>query len=205
VGVEGSVTDFGLFLICGMIPFNAVAGAIRASSRVYLEQAHFLRRIPMPPGVLPTAQVVTSFLESAIAMLLFFGLLAVAGRPPGLLAPGFLLLVPMQLAMALGIGVAIASLTVMVRDIGSLTEPLLTIWFLGTPVFYPREMVPAMLLEVINANPMTPLVEGYRAFVLYNKLPPYPDVIYLTLVSAFFLAMGSWVYRQTRSRIIDYV
>lgn len=205
VGVEGSVTEFGLFLICGMLPFNAVAGAIRQASGIYVQQSHMLRRIPMPPIVLPAAQVLMTFWELGIAMLLFVGLLAVTGHGPGVLAPGVLLLVPVQAAMALGLAAAVASLTVMVRDVGALVEPLLTIWFLGTPVFYPRSMVPGVLREIIDANPMTPLVEGFRAFVLYNRLPPFGDMLYLVLVSGFLLLAGHWVYRQTRCGIIDHV
>lgn len=205
VGVKGSVADFGLFLICGMIPFNAVANAVRTSTAVYLEQAHLMRRIPMPPVLLPTSRVATALFEMAIVLALFFILLVVAGRPPSALAPGFLLLVPMQLALALGLAAVVSSLTVMVRDISSLTESVLTIWFLGTPIFYPRELVPGVLRLIIDANPMTPLVEGYRSFILYGQLPPYQDLIYLLAVSIFFLLAGSWVYSQTRDRIIDHV
>lgn len=205
VGVKGSVTEFGLFLICGMIPFNVVGDAIRRSARVYVEQAHMMRRIPMPPVVLPASRVLTSLLELAIALGLFVGLLVVTGRAPGALAPGFVLLLPMQIAMMVGTAAAVASLTTLVRDIGALTEPLLTIWFLATPVFYPRTMVPGVLREIIDANPMTPLVEGYRAFFLHGQLPPAGDMVYLALVSGFILLAGRWIYDQTRAVLIDHV
>ena len=71
VGVKGSVTEFGLFLICGMIPFNSVADAVRRASGVYLEQAHMMRRIPMPPVVLPASRVLTSMFELGIVLVLF--------------------------------------------------------------------------------------------------------------------------------------
>jgi lipopolysaccharide transport system permease protein len=205
VGVRGGVTEFGLFLICGMIPFNTVADAIRRSSGIYLEFAHMMRRIPMPPLVLPAARVLTVLLEFAIVQVLFLGLLVVAGHPPGALAPGFLLLMPMHVAMALGLALVISSLTVLVRDIAALTESVLTIWFLATPVFYPRSMVPPLLRPVIDANPMTPLVEGFRAFLLQNALPPWGDPLYLALTSGFLLLAGRWVYGQTRAVIIDHV
>lgn len=205
VGVKGNVTEFGLFLIGGMLPFNAVADSVRRCTTIYVDQSHMLRRIPMPPITVVAARVATVFLELAIAMLLYFGLLFVTGHYPTPLAAGFLLIVPLQLALALGLAAVVASLTVLVRDIGALTEPLLTIWFLGTPVFYPRAMVPGMLGDIIDANPMTAVVQGYRTLILHGQLPPAGDMLYLAAFAAFFLLAGSWIYAQTRNSIMDHV
>jgi len=205
VGVKGSVTEFGLFLICGMIPFNSVADAVRRSAGVYIEQSHMMRRIPMPPAVLPCSRVLTALFELGIVLVLFIGLLLVTGHPPGALAPAFLLLLPMQAAAALGLSLAIASLTVLVRDIGALTESVLTIWFLATPIIYPRSLLPGVLREIVDANPLTPLVEGYRALLLNNQLPLAGDMAYLFVFSGFFLLAGRWIYGQTRAVIIDHV
>jgi len=205
VGVKGSVTEFGLFLICGMIPYNSVADAIRRSSGVYIEQAHMMRRIPMPPVVLPAGRVLTSMFELAIVLLLFLGLLLVVGHPPGALAPAFVLLLPLQVAIALGLAVSIASLTVLVRDIAALTESVLTIWFLATPIIYPRSLLPPVLREIVDANPLTPLVEGYRALLLNSQLPQWGDTAYLVVFAGFFLLAGRWIYGHTHSIIIDHV
>jgi len=205
VGAKGSVTEFGLFLICGMIPFNSVAEAIRRSAGVYLEQAHMMRRIPMPPVVLPASRVLTSLFELAIVLALFICLLLVTGHPPGMLAPALLVVLPLQIALALGLAAVISSLTVMVRDIAALTESVLTIWFLATPVIYPRSLLPGLLREIIDANPMTVLVESYRALLLHDALPRWGDLLYLALVAGFCLLAGRWVYRETRAVIIDHV
>jgi lipopolysaccharide transport system permease protein len=205
VGTKGDVTEFGLFLVCGMLPFNAVSDAIRRSSVVYWEQAHLMRRMPMPPVVLPASRVLLALFEQAIALLLLLCVLAVVGRPPGLTLAGIVLLLPLQVALALGLAVAVSSLAALVRDVATLTEPLLTIWFLGTPVFYPREMLPPTLRQIVDANPMTPLVEAYRAVVLYGRMPPLGDWIYLSLLAGFALLAATWIYRRTRAVIIDHV
>lgn len=205
VGVKGSVTEFGLFLICGMIAFNTVADGIRKSASVFIEQSHLLRRLPMPPVVLPAARVLTTLMEQGIALLILFPLCYVFDRPPGALSLGFLLLVPFQAAISLGISTSIACVTVMFRDVAALTESLITIWFLSTPIFYPRDFLPPMLREIINANPMTPVVEGYRSLILYDRLPPAADILYIAIFAGFFLLAGNWIYGQTRTVIIDHV
>jgi lipopolysaccharide transport system permease protein len=205
VGVRGSVTDFGLFLICGMLPFNAVADAIRRSSTVYVDQAHLLRRIAVPPIVLPASRVLLALAEQALALVLLLLLITILGRPPRVAVCGVLLLAPLQLALTFGLAVAIASLAALVRDVATLAEPLLTIWFLGTPVFYPRDVLPDWLRPLIDANPLTPLVEGYRTLILGGGFPPLADWLYLGAIAAFALAAGHWVYRRTRPIIVDYV
>jgi lipopolysaccharide transport system permease protein len=205
VGARGSVSEFGLFLICGMIAFNAVADGIRKSASVFVEQAHLLRRLPMPPVVLPASRVLTTMMEMAIALVIFFVLMPMFGNPPGWHALGFLVLVPVQVAFSLGISTAIACITVMFRDVGALTESLLTIWFLGTPIFYPRDFLPPILREIIDANPMTAVVEGYRSLILFDRLPPIGDLVYVVIFGAFFILAGRWVYGQTRAVLIDHV
>jgi lipopolysaccharide transport system permease protein len=126
-------------------------------------------------------------------------------RAPGSTALGLLLLLPLQLALALGLGIAVASLTAMVRDVSALVGPILTIWFLGTPVIYPQQLVPGALKDLINANPLTPLVEGYRALILEHRFPPTGDWLYLLGIALFALLAGHWIYGQTRGVIIDRV
>ncbi len=205
VGAKGSVTDFGLFLICGMISFNIVADAIRRSADVFIQQSHLLRRLPMPPAVLPAARVSTVLIEQCIALLIFFALLFVFGRPPGFKALAFVAILPIQIAIALGISTAIACITVMFRDIGALTDSLVTIWFLGTPIFYPRDFLPPMLRQIIDCNPMTAVVEAYRSLLLHNTWPPVVDLAYAAAFGVFFMLAGNWVYGQVRGQIIDHV
>ncbi len=205
VGSRGGVLDFGLFLVCGLLPWNAMADSVRRAAGVYSERAHLLRRLPMPPLVLPAARVLGCFLELGIALALFLGVLLVARRPPSLAALGVLGLVPLQLAMALALGAATASLAVLVRDVRALVESLLTIWFLATPVIYPLELLPAGLRRVVAANPMTPVVEGYRALLLDGRLPPASDLGLLAGGALLLFIVGSWIYRRTRAQIIDHV
>ena len=205
VGARGSVSEFGLFLICGMISFNMVAESIRRSAAVFIEQSHLLRRLPVPPMVLPASRVLVTLMEQCIALAIFFPLAWAFGNPPGPLAVGFLVLLPMQVAIALGIATAVACITVMFRDIGALSESLLTIWFLATPIFYPRDFLPPVLRQIIDANPMTCVVEGYRSFILYNRIPPAGDMLYLLIFAIFFLLAGNWIYGQTRRVLIDHV
>ena len=206
VGAKGSVSDFGLYLICGMISFNMVADSIRRSSSVFIEQSHLLRRLPVPPMVLPASRVMVTFMEGCISLAIFFPLCFLWGNPPpGPLAIGFLVLLPMQACIALGIAMCVSCVTVMFRDLGSLSESILTIWFLATPIFYPRDKLPELLRQIIDANPMTCVVEGYRSLILYNSLPPMGDLLYLGIFSVFFMLAGNWIYGQTRRVIIDHV
>ncbi len=205
VGAKGSVTDFGLFLICGMIAFNIVADGIRRSADIFIQQSHLLRRLPMPPAVLPAARVTTVAIEQGIALLIFFVLLFAFGRTPGFKALGVIAILPIQIAISLGISTAIACITVMFRDIGALTDSLITIWFLGTPIFYPRDFLPPMLRKIIDCNPMTAVVEGYRSLLLHDTWPPIADLGYAAAFAIFFLLAGNWVYGQVRGQIIDHV
>jgi ABC-2 type transport system permease protein len=48
---------------------------------------------------------------------------------------------------------------------------LLTIWFYGTPVFYPIEIIPAELLWLLKLNPMYYMLELFRQPLLTGDVP----------------------------------
>jgi len=80
-----------------------------------------------------------------------------------LAAPLLLLLVVFT---ALGVGTLLSALTVAYRDFIHITPFLVQIWMFVTPVIFPVSLVPVRWQWLLYINPMTGLVEGFRAAFL---------------------------------------
>jgi ABC-type polysaccharide/polyol phosphate export permease len=52
-------------------------------------------------------------------------------------------------------------------------EVVITVWMFATSVLYPLNLVGGRLGAVLALNPMTPIIDGYRA-VLLRGVPPNP-------------------------------
>ena len=71
-----------------------------------------------------------------------------------------------QLAVALGIGLIASALNAFYRDIRHLIVLLLQLWLYATPIIYPISAVPENLLQFYWLNPMVGIIEAYRAIML---------------------------------------
>lgn len=74
--------------------------------------------------------------------------------------PLFLLL---AIATALGFGLWLSALNVRSRDVTYLIPFLLQLWMYTTPVVYGAMVIPERFRWVMALNPMTGVVEGFRA------------------------------------------
>jgi lipopolysaccharide transport system permease protein len=113
----------------------------------------------------------------------------------GVAASWSLLLLPMIVGAlvlaALGVGTLLAALTVRYRDFTHITPFLLQVWMYATPVVFPVSLVPPRWQWLLYLNPMTGLIEGFRA-VLLGRPPDAAGLAASVLVSllAFLIAVA---------------
>jgi homopolymeric O-antigen transport system permease protein len=66
---------------------------------------------------------------------------------------------------------------------------VLTVWMFATSVVYPVQLVGGHLATLLALNPMTPIVDGYRAVLLRNESPitlPFLGAMAVSLILLCF-------------------
>jgi lipopolysaccharide transport system permease protein len=109
-----------------------------------------------------------------------------------------------QLALSLGIGLAGAALNVFYRDIKHLFALVLQVWLYATPIIYPVTMVPERLRPYYFINPMAGIIEAYRAVLLYQRLPE-PNLLISAIISVIVLLIGYWFFKRVENQFADVV
>ncbi len=71
-------------------------------------------------------------------------------------------LVLMMAGLGLGFGIIVSSLTTRYRDLRFLVTFGVQLWMYATPVIYPVSSIPEQFQVLIQANPLTPIVETFR-------------------------------------------
>src|SRR5258706_206891 len=87
------------------------------------------------------------------------------------------------------------------RDVSGLTDV-----FWVTPIVYPIAMIPqrhAWLLAVVRANPVTHLVEWYRAAFSTHVLPTPASALYLTATCVGAALFGAALFAKARPHFAD--
>jgi ABC-type polysaccharide/polyol phosphate export permease len=78
------------------------------------------------------------------------------------------------------------------RDVKYLFEVVITVWMFATSVVYPVELIGGRLGQVLALNPMTPIIDGYRAVLLRGQVPWTPGFAAAAL-SAVLILFAAWI------------
>ena len=205
VPVEAAYASFPEFLMAGLLPWMAIQEGIARSASTLVDNAAMVKKTVFPVETLVLSVVLAAVVNELIALAIFavyvglVGHLSLAWLP--LLLPALLL----QVVMTFGLGCIAATLTAFVRDTAHAVGIALTVVFYATPIVYPASLVPERLRPILEANPLTHLVDVYRRAFTLHEAPPAGSVIYLTVFCAAVGLLGAALFARARPHFADLI
>jgi lipopolysaccharide transport system permease protein len=184
--------------------FGGVAGSLAANAGVF-SKVYFPRLIP------PLATTVSALLSVVIQALTWIVvyLMTKSVHPEadsfGMTVYAFLFpfLLLHTAALAMGIGLLMASVTAKYRDLSFTTGFILQTWLYLTPVIYPLSSVPERWQWLAAINPMTALVEACRGILLGESvLTLQMYAVSLVMTCALFVC-GLMVFNRVQRTFVD--
>jgi lipopolysaccharide transport system permease protein len=195
---------YPVFVYAALLPWTFFSGAISSSGQSLVGSANLISKVYFPRLIIPLASAGAGLVDLLIStvilllMMLWYGV----GWSSNLLAAPLLLF---ALAFsALGIGTLLSALTVSYRDFTHITPFLLQLWMYITPVVFPVSLVPQGWQWLLYLNPMTGLVEGFRAAFLGKPF----DMIGLStsfVIAAAMFAAGIAYFERVERRFADII
>jgi ABC-type polysaccharide/polyol phosphate export permease len=82
-------------------------------------------------------------------------------------------------------------------------DVFLRLYFFLTPIFYDASIIPERFRLIYYLNPLTHLVEAYRAILLHGTPPGWLPLIVLGLFSVVFLVLGFKVFIRASYRFAE--
>jgi lipopolysaccharide transport system permease protein len=119
-----------------------------------------------------------------------------------LLLPAFVVLLT---ALGLGAGTLLAALNVKYRDIRIALPFALQIWLFASPIIYPTSMVPERWRWLMALNPMTGVIEGFRAALYGRKGFDWPSLAASVAVALALLACAAFTFKRMEKGFADIV
>jgi len=152
-----------VFVFTGMAAWAFFSAALTAASTAIVDNAQLSSKIYFPRLTLPLVAVGSNTFVAVVNLVIVLIAVYASGVDPG--AQVLLLLPALALLLVLTTVVAavFAALHVYFRDVRYLVQAGLLLSFYLTPVFYPLDRAPAALAAIVTLNPMTGVIELYRA------------------------------------------
>jgi ABC-2 type transport system permease protein len=167
-----SVTNFGLYLFCGLIPFLAYSDTLNQSVSSIRSNSTLVQKLVFPAEILPLTPTVAALISQFFSLAALVPIALVLGNPISwtiALLP--MILVP-QLLFMLGLGYFAAVVGTYLPDIKESLRALVRATFFATPIIWPPEQAyEAGLGFLVEYNPLAILVESYRNLILDGVVP----------------------------------
>jgi lipopolysaccharide transport system permease protein len=202
VKVPSDDMPYPIFAYTGLLTWTFFSNSVTLASNSLLANAGLIAKVYFPRMIIPAATVAGSLIDFGIAAVLLVPLLAYYGFTPSwlvVLVPCLMLLTTL---LALAVGMLASALTVRYRDVRYALPFAMQLWFFVTPIIYPSALLPASQRWILALNPLTGIVDGYRA-VLYGRPLPWA-ALSLSVVMAVTLLFGaSYAFKRAEQSLAE--
>ena len=204
VGIDTGRIPYPLFAYIGLLLWTFFSNAVTNSTNSLITNTNLITKVYFPRAFIPAAAVGAGLVDFAIAGLILVGLLAYYGVAPGwgiALLPLFLLL---SVMLALAVGMLISALTVRYRDLRHALPFLIQFWMFASPVIYPAGHVPGRWRLLLAFNPLTGIIEGFRA-ALTGGTFDHTATLLAVVVTLLALALSFYLFRRIEETFADLI
>jgi lipopolysaccharide transport system permease protein len=162
-GVASAGIPYPLFALAGLVPWTFFANAITASGNSLVGSANLITKVYFPRLIVPAAAMLAGLVDFLLAfmmlvLLMFYYRVTVTVQI--LFLPVLILLTAL---FSLGVGTWMSALNVKYRDVRFALPFLIQLWLFVSSVILPSTSIPQKWRWLLMLNPMSGIIEGYRA------------------------------------------
>jgi ABC-2 type transport system permease protein len=208
--IGSQVPHYPVLLLLNVVLFGFFQEATGTAVGSIVGQESVVRKTQFPRLVIPLAVVLTSLFNVALNLVVVFVFILAFGVAPmwtWLLFPVVLVLL---IVITVAVSMIVASLYPRFRDMAIIWTVLSTVLFYGTPILYPIEAVPDTLRHVILLNPLTPVFELARLWMIDPGAPTPAEaadglVRLLAPIALYALTcvLAVWIFNREAPRIAE--
>ena len=196
---------YPLFAYAALVPWFFFSNSVASGTMSLITYRNIVTKTYFPREIVPLAQIGSRFVDIAAASALYVLLMAYYGVGLGRWGA----LVPLFLALLLLFTVAVTLLTsalnVFYRDVNPVVQIALQLWLYLTPVAYPLDVVPQAYRPFFLANPLTGVIEGFRAVALFDRAPDWTVVGVSAMLIVSLFVVSVVVFKKTDKYFADVI
>lgn len=197
---------YPLMVFAAMLPWSLFSTSLGEASNSLIGNANLISKVYFPRLIVPTATVVTAFVDFLISFVILAGMMVYYRYAPGwnmLLLPLFIML---ALLASLGPGLWITALNVKYRDFRYVIPFVVQFGLYVSPVGFSSSVIPEQWRLLYSLNPMVSVIDGFRWCILGGDSPIYWPGFALSLtIVAFFLWLGISQFRKMEKTFADMI
>jgi lipopolysaccharide transport system permease protein len=197
-----------LFYLAGIISWNYFSDCLLKTSTVFRDNSNLFGKVYFPRLILPISIVISNLIRFAVQFLLFILMLIFYYFKTGhvLFSVDIIfypLLIVLMAAQGLGFGLIVTAFTTKYRDLVMLLSFAIQLFMYSTTVVYPLSTLKGNLHTIVSLNPMTPIIEGSRRFLLGHGEISFFSLSYAFIFTFIILFIGLITFNRSQKNFVD--
>ena len=208
--IGSEVPHYEVLLLFNIVLFGFFQEATSAAVTSLVVQEGIVRKTQFPRLVVPLSVVLTSLFNLGLNLVVVLVFLLAFGVDPAWAWLLFPVVLALLIVLTTAVSMLVSSLYPRFRDMAIIWTVMSTVLFYASPVLYPIDKVPGTLRDVFMLNPLAPLLELARKWVVDPSAPGPVSVAggWLGLLPAIAIfaatcVLAVWLFRREAPRIAE--
>ena len=199
-----------LFYMSGTVLWHYFSNCLTGTSQTFISNARLFGKVYFPRLVIPISLVISNLITLAIQFSLFMAFwLFYFSRDSDIQFTVWAIALPVLIflmaGLGLGFGIIISSMTTKYRDLNYLVGFGVSLWMYASPVIYPVSTIPEDWRWIANINPITPIIETFRAGFLGAGDASWARLAYSAAFMVVVMFIGVIIFNRVEKTFIDTV
>jgi lipopolysaccharide transport system permease protein len=196
---------YPVFYFSALVPWTYFATALITCTNVVVENQRVITKVYFPRLILPVSAVLSGLVDFAIGFVVLSVVTALYGIRPTAAVVWLPVLLLLAVLTALGVGLWMAALNALYRDVRYVVPFLVQFWMFASPVAYPSSLVPVRWRWLYGLNPMAGVIDGFRwAITGHGQAPGALLLVSAGMVAAVLLG-GLFFFQRMEGTVADRV
>lgn len=194
---------YPLYAYAGLAVWAFFSSALRAATRSLSDQAALVSKVYFPREAIPLAAVIVALVDFAVTLVPLVGLMIWYGIRPtwGLLAVP--LVIGVLFLFTAGLALALAMANLFYRDVQHVVEAVLLFWMFATSVVYPVDRIGGLSGRLLALNPLTPIVDAYRALLFNGPMPSSAAMLWSGGLTIGLVCLGCVLFQRVEHLVAE--
>lgn len=188
--------NYAIFLCCGLVPWTFFSSAITRSAFTMIENGNIIKKVYFPREILPISIVTSEAVNFMISTIIILGFVIFGGIGLSKYIIFYPIVLLAQYLLLIAIALIVSSISVYVRDLQHLIGVAMQLLFYATPIVYSSETIPDSFKWILNLNPMTYIINGYRDIFYNQTMIDIVPLLILILISIVACVVGYIIFNK---------
>jgi lipopolysaccharide transport system permease protein len=205
---ESQTVPYPLFALSGFLIWLFVFNSISFSANSLVGNANLVTKIYFPRLIVPVSATLSglfdllfSFAVLLVLMIYYVSKGAVELSWQIALMPVFVFL---TILLSVSLGTLFSALNVRFRDVKFALPFVLQVWMFASPIFYPPEILSEKARFLLAFNPLTGILQGFRAALFAEKFD-WPAIGISSAVIVVSACLSLFVFKRMEDDFADLI